>query len=37
MIAPLSAWQKLLAYASLATVLVCAAIGMAIIWHILTQ
>lgn len=37
MIAPLKSWQKLIAYGSLLAVLVCTAIGIAIIWQILTQ
>ena len=37
MIAPLNGWQKLIAYGSLVAVLVCTAIGVAIIWQILTQ
>lgn len=37
MIAPLNAWQKLIAYGSLLAVLACTAIGLAIIWLTLTQ
>lgn len=37
MIAPLNGWQKLIAYGSLLAVLLCTAIGIAIIWQIFTQ
>ena len=37
MIAPLNAWQKLIAYGSLLAVLACTAIGLAIIWLTITH
>ena len=36
MFTPLSFWQKLLAYSSLALVLICTAFGLFAIWLMLT-
>lgn len=37
MIKPLTFTQKLIAYGSLLSVLLCTAIGIAIFWQVLTQ
>lgn len=37
MIQPLKGWQKVVAYGSLIFVLVCTALGLGIIWIILTD